>query len=65
MLSVAGEKVVTDVTANDGLWHFICTSWHSERGEWVVYKDGVLSDSGEGLAKGSTIKGMSSCLIYT
>ena len=64
VLSVAGEKVVTDVTANDGLWHFICTSWLSETGEWYVYKDGVLSDSGEGLAKGSHIKGLKSVTFH-
>ena len=56
-MSVAGEKVVTDVTANDGLWHFICASWAAENGEWVVYKDGVAADSGHGLAQGSRING--------
>ena len=30
VLSISGEKVVTDVTANDGLWHFICTTWRSQ-----------------------------------
>ena len=49
--------MVTDVTANDGLWHFICASWSSENGEWAMYKDGILSDHGEGLSKGSIIEG--------
>ena len=58
--------MVTDVTANDGLWHFICASWRSSNGEWVVYKDGVAADSGEGLAKGSRIKGLKKiiCCVY-
>ena len=50
VLSISGEKVVTDVTANDGLWHFICTTWSSSSGSWSVFKDGVLADSGDGLA---------------
>ena len=29
---VKGEKVVTDVTANDGSWHFICLAWDSYTG---------------------------------
>ena len=56
VLSIAGEKVVTDVTANDGLWHFICTSWESVGGKWKVYKDGVLADSGDDLAAGSWVE---------
>ena len=50
VLSVAGEKVVTDVTATDGMWHFICVSWSSVGGEWQVLKDGELADGGSGLA---------------
>ena len=57
VLSVAGEKIVTDVTANDGLWHFICVCWESDSGLWNVYKDGALSDSGDGLATGKHIQG--------
>ena len=36
VISVAGEKVVTDVTANDGLWHFICVVWEGTGGRWAV-----------------------------
>ena len=47
---------MTDVTANDGVWHLICTTWSSSRGEWEVYKDGHLADSGAGLAKGRSVE---------
>ena len=56
VLSIAGEKVVTDVTANDGCWHFICAAWTSAGGRWTVYKDGLLADFGEKLAEGSRVK---------
>ena len=56
VLSIAGEKVVTDVTANDGLWHFICTTWTSAGGSWSVFKDGVLADFGQKLATGSRVR---------
>jgi hypothetical protein len=55
VLSVAGEKVVTDVTATDGLWHFICATWRSEGGEWQVLRDGRLADRGSGLAAGRRV----------
>ncbi|XP_076346234.1 sushi, von Willebrand factor type A, EGF and pentraxin domain-containing protein 1-like isoform X1 [Tachypleus tridentatus] len=47
------DKVVTDVTANDGLWHHICTTWSSPNGAWAIYKDGELADSGIDLATGT------------
>lgn len=47
---------MTDVTANDGVWHMICTSWSSETGSWEVYKDGQLVDSGSGLAAGQSVE---------
>ena len=37
VLSVKGEKVVTDVTANDGAWHFICLAWDSYTGIIASY----------------------------
>lgn len=49
------EKVVTDVTANDGYWHHICFTWSSIEGTWVLYKDGVEQDKGKGLAAGTYI----------
>ena len=56
VLSVAGEKVVTDVTATDGQWHFICVSWRAARGEWWILRDGLLADQGTGLAAGRTVE---------
>lgn len=44
------EKVVTDVTANDGNWHHICFTWSSAQGVWALYKDGIKQDEGSGLA---------------
>lgn len=49
------DKVVTDVTANDGRWHFICFAWSSPQGNWILYKDGVEEDRGTGLAAGTYI----------
>ena len=37
VLSVKGEKVVTDVTANDGKWHFIALTWDSYTGTLTSY----------------------------
>ena len=37
VLSVKGEKVVTDVTANDGKWHFIALTWDSYTGTFKSY----------------------------
>lgn len=42
VLYINGEKVVTDVTANDGQWHLICVTWTSEGGHWHIYADGQL-----------------------
>ena len=37
VLSVKGEKVVTDVTANDGKWHFIALTWDSYTGSIILH----------------------------
>ncbi|GBN09560.1 Sushi, von Willebrand factor type A, EGF and pentraxin domain-containing protein 1, partial [Araneus ventricosus] len=62
VLYVNMEKVVTDVTANDGHWHHICITWSSNHGAWALYKDGVEQDSGIGLAPNTYIP-MSGTLI--
>ncbi len=49
-------KIVTDVTANDGTWHFLAVTWQSRGGEWRIYRDGTLQDRGEGLASGQLIQ---------
>ena len=48
---------MTDVTANDGLWHHIVVTWSNVEGEWHIYKDGEEEASGEGLAPGTLIPG--------
>ena len=55
----AGEKVVTDITGNDGSWTFMCASWTSNRGQWKIYKNGLVADEGFNLARGKVIKGNS------
>ncbi|XP_054276634.1 sushi, von Willebrand factor type A, EGF and pentraxin domain-containing protein 1-like [Macrosteles quadrilineatus] len=57
VLYINGERVVTDITANDGYWHHICVEWTSADGLWNVYKDGTLEDGGTGLANNSYIPG--------
>ncbi|GFR11206.1 sushi, von Willebrand factor type A, EGF and pentraxin domain-containing protein 1 [Trichonephila clavata] len=55
VLYVNMDKVVTDVTANDGHWHHICITWSSNQGAWALYKDGEEQDSGIGLAPNTYI----------
>ena len=52
-----GQKVVTDITGNDGRWTFMCASWTSVRGNWKIYRNGVVADEGINLAKGKVVKG--------
>jgi sushi, von Willebrand factor type A, EGF and pentraxin domain-containing protein 1 len=54
---INGERVVTDVSANDGLWHLVCLQWSSQEGFWCLYKDGVKAESGSGLATKTSIPG--------
>lgn len=60
VLYVNGEKVVTDVKVNDGNWHFLCVTWESKRGSWSVFLDGILKDSGVGLAQEAVVRGNNS-----
>ena len=46
---------MTDVTANDGSWTFLCASWASRGGLWKIYKNGALADHGQGLAEGLVV----------
>eukprot|EP00095_Tigriopus_kingsejongensis_P012185 maker-scaffold521_size146803-snap-gene-0.11 protein:Tk12185 transcript:maker-scaffold521_size146803-snap-gene-0.11-mRNA-1 annotation:"hypothetical protein LOTGIDRAFT_233055" len=57
VLAIKGEKIVTDVTANDGSWHRLCVSWKSQNGWWNIAKDGQNVDRGNGLATNRTITG--------
>ncbi|XP_047481240.1 LOW QUALITY PROTEIN: sushi, von Willebrand factor type A, EGF and pentraxin domain-containing protein 1-like [Penaeus chinensis] len=56
VLYVNGDKRITDVGANDGLWHFVCVTWKNLNGTWAIYLDGQLADSGTGLAPNATIE---------
>ena len=56
-LLIAGQKVITDVTGNDGRWTHLCAGWASRGGRWEVAKNGRVVDQGVGLAEGKTIKG--------
>lgn len=57
VLAIKGDKVVTDVTANDGNWHALCVWWESRNGIWGIAKDGHHVDGGNGLATNKTIQG--------
>ncbi|XP_021351273.1 sushi, von Willebrand factor type A, EGF and pentraxin domain-containing protein 1-like [Mizuhopecten yessoensis] len=57
VISVNNHQQVTDVYANDGVWHHIIVTWASNRGSWKIYKDGVVWDSGYDLAAGEVIAG--------
>ena len=57
VLAVKGQKVVTDITANDGTWTFLCVSWKSLLGQWAIYVNGNLKDSGTMLAENQEISG--------
>ena len=51
-----GEKVITDVTANDDKWHHVAVTWTSDSGDWKMYRDGELKDQDKGLANGQQIE---------
>ncbi|XP_026284194.1 sushi, von Willebrand factor type A, EGF and pentraxin domain-containing protein 1 isoform X1 [Frankliniella occidentalis] len=57
VLYVNGNKIVTDVSTNDGLWHHVCVTWQSNLGLWSIYLDGFLSDSGAMLSPNSKVNG--------
>ncbi|XP_074641309.1 sushi, von Willebrand factor type A, EGF and pentraxin domain-containing protein 1-like [Tubulanus polymorphus] len=56
VLYVNGERVITDVVANDGVWHHLAITW-TLNGQWHFYFDGILEEYGEHLAAGIPIKG--------
>ncbi|XP_015588785.1 sushi, von Willebrand factor type A, EGF and pentraxin domain-containing protein 1 [Cephus cinctus] len=57
VLYVNGERIVTDITANDGYWHFLCITWESQNGSWTVFVDDDIKDNGTLFANGSVIQG--------
>lgn len=62
VLYVNGDRVVTDVSANDGLWHHVCILWQSNHGLWHLYLDGALRDNGSMLSPNNSILGM--CFVF-
>ena len=46
---------MTDITANDGTWTFLCVTWSSFDGLWAIYVNGQLIDHGERLSEGQEI----------
>ncbi|XP_043472287.1 sushi, von Willebrand factor type A, EGF and pentraxin domain-containing protein 1-like isoform X2 [Leptopilina heterotoma] len=54
---INGQKVITDITANDGYWHFLCFTWQGSNGQWNAYLDGKLFTNGTSLSNGTLIKG--------
>ncbi|CAH1263337.1 NPTX1 [Branchiostoma lanceolatum] len=56
-VSVAGEDTPSvELPVWDGAWHAICATWSSNRGDWVIYSDGVLRGSGSRLNKGNKVR---------
>lgn len=43
------------MSANDGEWHHICTSWENTDGSLQFYKDGILAASGTNFKVGHVI----------
>ncbi|XP_018392761.1 PREDICTED: sushi, von Willebrand factor type A, EGF and pentraxin domain-containing protein 1-like [Cyphomyrmex costatus] len=63
VLYINGEKIVTDIKVNDGNWHFLCVTWESDRGSWRIFVDGILKDSGVGLAQEAVVQANGSLII--
>ncbi|XP_063994064.1 sushi, von Willebrand factor type A, EGF and pentraxin domain-containing protein 1-like [Diachasmimorpha longicaudata] len=59
---VNGDKVITDVRLNDGIWHFVCVMWRID-GKWWMYVDGVIGKWGQGLSSGKSIPGNGTIVI--
>lgn len=63
VLYVHGKNVITDITINDGEWHFICAIWASMRGQYKIYIDGILRESGTNLNEGALIEANGTIVI--
>lgn len=63
VLYVNGNHIVTDITINDGLWHFICVTWTSLSGFYEVYLDGSLHQTGYNLSSGNFIESGGSLVL--
>lgn len=63
VLYVHGNNVITDITLNDGEWHFICVTWMSANGKYDIYIDGTLRDAGTNLSTNSFIEANGTIVI--
>lgn len=57
-----GKNVITDITLNDGEWHFICCTW-SSNGKFDIYIDGSLRDSGNNLSTNMLIEANGTVIV--
>lgn len=55
--------MITDITLNDGEWHFLCTTWTSLRGKYEIFIDGSLRDSGANLSKNVAIEANGTIIV--
>lgn len=51
-----GSNIITDLTLNDGYWHFLCAAWMTDRGIYEIYVDGTLHHTGFNLSAGQLIE---------
>lgn len=63
VLYVHGNNVITDVTINDGDWHFICATWTSHLGRYEIFIDGLLRDAGLDLSAGLMIEANGTIIV--
>lgn len=63
VLYVNGKNFITDITLNDGEWHFICVTWISENGKFEIYIDGNLNESGTNLSAGMSIEANGTIIV--
>ncbi|XP_034934877.1 sushi, von Willebrand factor type A, EGF and pentraxin domain-containing protein 1-like [Chelonus insularis] len=53
---INGNRIVTDISLNDGSWNFICVTWENSIGSWFIYVNGAIRDSGINLKVNETIR---------
>jgi len=60
---IKGSPKSTSVSANDGKWHHICTSWENTAGSWKFYRDGAVAAKGTGHKTAHVIKSGGSIVL--
>ena len=51
------------MSANDGYWHHVCSSWENTAGSFQFYKDGVLSANDTNFKTGYVIRSGGSLVL--